>query len=379
MIRLPRKVITIVLFALGISVFLALWLAAGQLIAPKRRDLQAYHYEWLNSPAAHGMILQRFTAMDGKVPCMLVTPDAIHGPGERGKRLRQQLSESTAQLSPYGAVQGTMVLLHGRKGRKEDLLPVAERFCAVGFRCILPDLPAHGESPVETVHFATSDVEAKLPEAVLSEASTQFGFPQKPAVLWGMSMGGAFAIRSAAVSPQRWSALIVVSSFDSLSGVIDGQLHWAGPAIPILRNAVAAVTALRGGLRLANARPVDWASAVKIPVLVAHGDRDTLIPLERGKTLFDSFGSPNKRWIPVESGDHNRVLVTPMPLYAKMAEWLIGTSIFQKQTGAVRQPGASHVQAGEITEALHSRVLNPTSTPPIVRVPAVTPLASQQP
>lgn len=129
------------------------------------------------------------------------------------------------------------------------------------------------------------------------------------------------------MSPHQWNALIVVSSFDSLGGVIDGQLHWAGPATPLFREAVAAMTSLRGGVTLSNARPVDWAARVKIPVFVAHGDADTLIPLSRGKALYEAFGSQEKRWVPVETGDHNRVLVTPMPLYATMAEWLLGLRI----------------------------------------------------
>lgn len=324
MIRIRRKVFAAgVLAFIAVGIALTLWLAAGQLVAPARRPLQSYHFDWLNAPAAHGLIIQKFTAMDGKVPCLFVTPDPEAGPGERGKRLRQQLSDLKPPLAPYGVVRGTIVLLHGRKGRKEDLLPVAERFCAVGFRCLLPDLPAHGESPLQKVSFATTEIEARLPESVLSEATKQFRFPQEPAVLWGMSMGGAFAIRSAIQAPERWEALMVVSSCDSLSNVIHGQVRWAGPAASLFRDAVGATTLLRGGANLAKARPVDWASRVRIPVLVAHGDNDTLIPLERGRALFDAFGSPNKRWVEVESGDHSRVLVTPMPLYATMSEWLL--------------------------------------------------------
>ena len=328
MIRIRKKV-----FAAGVLAFIALgiaitlWVAAGQLVSPARRPLQAYHLDWLNAPAAHGLAIQKFTAMDGKVPCLFVTPDQQAGPGERGERLRQQLADMKHQLAPYGVVRGTIVLLHGRKGRKEDLLPVAERFCAVGFRCILPDLPAHGESPLQKVSFATTAIEESLPESTLSEAAKQFRFPREPAALWGMSMGGAFAIRAAVQAPEKWEALIVVSSFDSLSNVIYGQVRWAGPVAGLFRDAVGAATLFRGGANLAKARPVDWASRVQIPVLVAHGNNDTLIPLDQGRALFDAFGSPNKRWVEVESGDHSRVLVTPMPLYAIMAEWLLHAGI----------------------------------------------------
>jgi|GEM_PF-3411362 len=37
-----------------------------------------------------------------------------------------------------------MLILHGRSGMKEDYLAVAERYRAIGFRCLIPDLPGHG-------------------------------------------------------------------------------------------------------------------------------------------------------------------------------------------------------------------------------------------
>ena len=71
------------------------------------------------------------------------------GPTPRQRQLRAQLRTRGLALPVYGNVHGTLILLHARKGRKEDLLPVAERFAAAGFRCLIPDLPAHGESRVE--------------------------------------------------------------------------------------------------------------------------------------------------------------------------------------------------------------------------------------
>ena len=60
-----------------------------------------------------------------------------------------------------------------------------------------------------------------------------------------------------------------------------------------------------------------------MPVLVAHGDADSLIPLAGGQRLFQSFASEEKRFVIVPSGDHNNVLVTRMPLYSIMADWFL--------------------------------------------------------
>lgn len=322
--RLSRKLWILIALALLLAAAAAafIWLAAGQLVSPARRPLQAYHHKWLANPAAHGMKLERFSALGGKVPCLVATPDPTGSLGERGRKLREQLTASSHELISNGATRGTLVLLHGRRGRKEDLLPVAERFCAAGFRCLMPDLPAHGESPLKTGTFGTSPMEAGLAAEVLREASKRFQFNSQPAGLWGMSMGGAFAVRAAAKGGATWKAL-VVSSFDSLGSVIDGQLRWSGVAGGLIREAVATVATWRGGLSLREAHPVEWARNVRVPTLVAHGKVDTLIPLSAGRRLFEALGSQQKEFVEVSAGDHHDVLVTPMPLYSTMAAWFI--------------------------------------------------------
>lgn len=141
--------------------------ASSELVSPARRVLQDYHREWLDQPAAHGLSIERFSALDGRVPCLLVQPDARAGLSPRGTKLRDQLTARGIPLPAFGEIKGTLVMMPGRNGGKEDLLPVAERFCAVGFRCLLPDLPAHGKSPMKICTFGASEFDGLLPGAVL--------------------------------------------------------------------------------------------------------------------------------------------------------------------------------------------------------------------
>jgi hypothetical protein len=135
--------------ALGIAALasgLAVWAASDELAAPTRRELQDYHRELLHDPAARGLSVRRFPCGQNTTACLLVEPDARAGLTARTKQLRSQLRARGLALPVYGNVHGILVLLHGRKGRKEDLLPVAERFAAAGFRSVIPDLPAHGRA-----------------------------------------------------------------------------------------------------------------------------------------------------------------------------------------------------------------------------------------
>jgi alpha-beta hydrolase superfamily lysophospholipase len=307
-----------------LAILLITWFAAGKLLHPDRRELQDYQIDWLKHPAAHGMQLHSGRCGGGKIPCLFVAPDMQAGPKERGRELRQQLAKDSSALHAYGETQGILVLLHGRSGRKEDLLPVAERFAAAGFKCVIPDLPAHGDSPLDSAHFATAPLERDIADKVLSDAREYFGEHNSPAGIWGVSMGGAFAIQAVSQSPQAWKAAVIVSSFDSLDNVVQDTLSFLPKPIPaILDFSLGVMTRLRGGLALQEVHPDVWAQRVSTPVLVAHGDRDQVIALKRGRHLYDSLSSDDKSWLVIPRASHRNILITSAPLYARMSEWFI--------------------------------------------------------
>ncbi|HSB71996.1 MAG TPA: alpha/beta fold hydrolase [Candidatus Methylomirabilis sp.] len=304
--------------AIGVSV------VSGYVFSPPRRELQSYHRDRLAHPAEYGLRIASFECIQAKVPCLLVEPDADAVPGARGSTLRRQLAEMGVAAPPYGAVGGIVVLLHARAGRKEDLLPVAERFVAAGFRCLIPDLPGHGESPLPKAAFGADEFEGTLPRRALANTRKVFALPPEPAALWGISMGGAFAIRAASESPEMWRALVVVSGFDALDEVIAADSsNYVGPIGRVLGRAVDAVSLIKGEPRLSEIRPEVWAGRVKAPTLVVHGDCDQLIPIERGRKLYEALASDEKRWIQVAAAGHHNVLTTPAPLYAEMSAWLL--------------------------------------------------------
>ena len=290
------------------------------LASPARRALQDYHTVILENPEAHGISIERLDCLDGKVPTLIVEPDSQSVVGKRGELLRSQTKAKGVQLSEHGVIVKTVVLLHGRNGRKEDLLPVAERFCAVGLRCVLIDMPAHGDSPVQLVKFGADEWEQDLPRAVLLECAEKFQFSADHAALWGMSMGGSFA-NSAVADPKHghtWSSLTIVCSFDSLQSVLEAQSHSS-----FLTDCVSKVCQSSGGADISQVSPALWVKDVTTPVLVVHGKEDQLIPSDNGKNLYHSYASERKRWIQVAEGNHSNILITPMPLYAEMAEWIL--------------------------------------------------------
>jgi pimeloyl-ACP methyl ester carboxylesterase len=227
-------------------------------------------------------------------------------------------------LPPPGQIIGTLVLVHGRKGRKEDYLLIGERLCAAGFRCLLPDMPAHGEHPAPTITFGLR--EADLPAKVLDEAASQFAFSEQPAGLLGMSMGGAVSMHAAALPNRPWKTLVIISSFDRLETAIQKNVaDRIGTTLGSLwRHAAGWIYEWRTGVSLSRIRSDLPASTLTLPTLIAHGTADRVIPLESGRRLFASLPADlEKQWIEVPGADHHNVLITDFPIYATIARWML--------------------------------------------------------
>lgn len=297
--------------------------AGHELSSPARRPLQDYHHEFLANTAEHGVRVESFRLKDG-TPCLMMEPLTDGRLGRRGRVIREQLGAEGVDLPPAGQVTGTLVLVHGRKGRKEDYLLIGERLCAVGFRCLLADMPAHGEHPAKVITFGLR--EAGIPASLLSEASARFHFPDQPAGLLGMSMGGVVAVHAAAQERAPWKALVVISSFDRLDSAIQNNVaSRVGDTLGKLWRAGAGwVYQMRTGVRLEQICSDAPASRLSIPVLMAHGTADRVIPIESGKRLFQSLPlMTEKEWIDVPDADHHNVLITDFPIYASVARWML--------------------------------------------------------
>ena len=308
---------------LVLSPLVAGWWAGGELAHPPRRALQDFHREFLADPASHGVVLKTFVCGDG-TPCLVCEPDPGGALGKRGQLIREQLAGKNLALAPAGRIIGNLVLVHGRRGRKEDYLLIAERFCAAGFRCILPDLPAHGDHPGQTACYGVK--EAYLPAMVLREAAAKFGFAAQPAGIMGLSMGGAVSIRSATDKDAPWKAAVLVSTFDTLENVVRHQAaglagKWCGP---LLQGVASRVFEWKTGVPLSAASSISRVSNWKCPVLIAHGTADRVIPLECGRCLYEALPvETEKSWVEIPGADHDNVLITDFPLYAGMAEWML--------------------------------------------------------
>jgi fermentation-respiration switch protein FrsA (DUF1100 family) len=58
----------------------------------------------------------------------------------------------------------------------------------------------------------------------------------------------------------------------------------------------------------ARFRLIDAVAAVRVPVLVIHGEQDDLVPVELGRAVFDA-ARPPKAWYGIAGAGHNDTFV----------------------------------------------------------------------
>lgn len=299
------------------------WWCASEIAEPSRRPMNPAQTAFINGGEVAGFSVGKFVSKNG-MPCLVCTPVTVPEFSERAAIIRGQLSKKGIALPASGEIIGTLVILHGRSGMKEDYLAVAERYCAIGFRCIIPDLPGHGANPGR---FATYGVnEGQMVLESYSEAAVEFGFFEKPCVVLGQSMGGSVAVHAAALPDSPFQAMVVVATFDRLETVIRSQTeNLLGPFLGgAVRTPADMVFGWKTGVRISEINPAEEAVGINIPTMIVHGDSDKTVPTLAGKKLYSAFPeSTEKQWLTVPGAGHNNVLITDYPLYAAMGEWLL--------------------------------------------------------
>ena len=113
-----------------------LWVGSGWFIVPKRRPLEPRHNEVLKRPSDFGMELEEVDIVlaDGvSLHSYIATRSQAPGVAEKTREMSRRLHARGIEIGEES--RGTVYLLHGRGGRKEDLLWVAKRLVAANLRC----------------------------------------------------------------------------------------------------------------------------------------------------------------------------------------------------------------------------------------------------
>lgn len=249
---------------------LTLFFYAQELIvSPTRKPLENYHQDILNNPAQYNLQIQKYFTQKEHIPYLFVQFNQLSTLSQKAQKVRRDILE----ISPsYHFVEhnATIIMLHGKNGRKEDLLPMAQRYSALGFNCILIDIPAHGHSPLKRLYYGTKEHEKIYIDRVLDDVHLHHSIDTNKLFLWGYSLGGAFAIRTAYQSQFDFKGMVLVSTFDTLDGILlDKSKRLFGNSLGLGIHALVQWS-LKNIYHLdsLNAASIDLAGSIKIPLFL---------------------------------------------------------------------------------------------------------------
>ncbi|MCY3773581.1 MAG: alpha/beta hydrolase [Gemmatimonadetes bacterium] len=206
---------------------------------------------------------------------------------------------------PNDTGRGTVIYCHGHTNHRGQMLDQAAFLHENGFSGLLIDFRRHGDSDGDLTTFGYyewRDVQAALRYAVDERGE------EGPVILWGISMGAATALLTAAEESEI-DAVIAESSFYAASETLRGDLSrmFGLPTVPF-GFLTGTITELRVGIKIDS---LDLGRAVSglgdTAVLLVGGTADRRMPLSNNERLYDQVPGAKKENYVVEGGTHGDI------------------------------------------------------------------------
>jgi len=194
--------------------------------------------------------------------------------------------------------QGAVLLLHGVRSSRLQMVGRAKFLQAAGYTALLIDLPAHGESTGDRITFGAT--ESAAIRATLGYL--QLSAPEERVAVVGVSLGAASLVLGGALPVP--AAVVLESMHPSLREAVANRLELRlGPPGRLLAGPLLWQLPLRLGLSEHDLRPIDRIAALAVPIAVASGTRDRHTTWPQTMRLFEAAAAPKELW-PFEGAAH---------------------------------------------------------------------------
>lgn len=217
-------------------------------------------------------------------------------------------------LPAQGEPRGSVVYCHGNAANLTLHARYVAWLPARGFNVLIFDYRGYGRSQGAVTRAGTvEDAVAAIDVALARD-------PDR-VVVFGHSLGGAVGLRAAAERPAV-RGVIAESTFSNYREIAAAKVPWISWLVPLVVSA-----GLDPDAVLSRLSPA--------PVLVIHGERDHIVPVEVGERLFERASEPKELW-KVPEARH----MSPWALRSRRDEFERRfEAFFDRALASARRPG----------------------------------------
>jgi uncharacterized protein len=227
-------------------------------------------------------------------------------------------------LSHGTAGKGAVLLLHGTRGDRRDMVSRAEFLRRSGFSVLLIDFQAHGETRGEQATFG--DRESHDVVAAIQYLHHQL--PDERIGVLGVSMGAVAFVLADGRPPV--SAVVLEGMYPTIQQGVANRLRLSlGPFGPMLAPLVMLQLQPRLQIEPARLRPIERMSRIGAPVLIVNGALDEFTTLRDAQALFAAAAAPRQLWA-VEGAGHVDLLAFAKSGYERRVGEFLATNLTAK-------------------------------------------------
>lgn len=194
-------------------------------------------------------------------------------------------------LAPGQTGKGAVLLLHGIRANRMQMLGRAKFLQEAGYTTLLIDLPAHGESTGDRITFGAA-------ESAAVRASLGFlrrSAPGERVAVVGVSLGAASLVLAGVSGPL--AAVVIESMYPTIGEAVANRLemHLGWPGCLLVASLIWQLS-IRLGVSEHELQPIRHLAALAVPIAVASGTHDQHTTWPEILRLFENAASPKELW-----------------------------------------------------------------------------------
>lgn len=195
-------------------------------------------------------------------------------------------------IFPGTAGKGAVLLLHGVRGDRRDMLSRVPFLRQAGYTVLAIDFQAHGESVGRRITFGY--LESRDVSAALRFVNKQL--PDERIGVIGESLGAAAFVLARDRPPV--AAVVLESMYPTIDQALADRLRlYLGPLGPSLKPLLEMQLRPRLGVSAEQLCPINWVGEVNAPVFIMAGTRDRRTTENETRTIFEAAREPKQLWL----------------------------------------------------------------------------------